>query len=446
MDAIMKVKKTSAAGTFYPQDKEELKKLIKSFASEKICDMSSRAVIVPHAGYSYSGELTYKGLNYLDKSVKNIFIIAPSHKVVISDVTLSSYSAFETPLGNIEVNQDIIEELKEKFSCVVNDKAFEDEHSIENLLPIIQSMYKDVKIVPIIGSIPQKIAKIIENYFEDKSNAFVISSDLSHFHHAIEAQKIDKITAEMIESNTGDRLSPPQACGVCGIQALSIFAKENDYSLFRLGLYNSSQTTKDLTNVVGYGSWVLYDGTRNAFIKKHFSNIVLDICKQSIKAGLDGKDYKPQNLPAIFEQLGASFVTIEEETKLRGCIGTVVAHRALVDDLVHNAYNAGFSDPRFAPLTKDDISKIKINISLLSEPEKMNFKDEADLINQLQPMKDGLIIKDEGLQGVYLPTVWEQITEKEMFLKSLKIKAGMPPTHFSSHFEAFRFKTEYIEE
>jgi len=119
--------------------------------------------------------------------------------------------------------------------------------------------------------------------------------------------------------------------------------------------------------------------------------------------------------------------------------------RSPVNSLVRNAQSSAFSDPRFQPLREEEFEDLAIDVSLLSTPEKMKFKDEADLLEQIRPFIDGIIIKDGAYQSVYLPSVWEQLPEKKLFLDSLKIKAGMTPKHFSDTFEALRFTTEYIK-
>ena len=116
----------------------------------------------------------------------------------------------------------------------------------------------------------------------------------------------------------------------------------------------------------------------------------------------------------------------------------------MINDLINHAQDAAFRDPRFNPLEEDELKELEIDVSILTEPKKMNFKDEQDLLNQIVPNKDGIIIKDRQYQAVYLPSVWEEIPDKIMFLKSLKIKAGLHPDHFSNSFEAYRFETEYI--
>ena len=242
-----------------------------------------------------------------------------------------------------------------------------------------------------------------------------------------------------------EKFDHEQACGGVGIRALVNFAKNKNYSLIRVGMTNSGDITGETSSVVGYGSWLLYEGAKNSFIKKFFSNFVVETCKKSILSGLHQKIPQCENTPAVFNQAGACFVTLEKNGDLRGCIGSILAHRPLIEDLVKNAQNSAFSDPRFQPLKKDEFKDLSIDVSLLSEPEKMNFENETDLLAQIKPFVDGLIIKDRNHQSVYLPSVWEQLPDKVTFLNSLKIKAGLTPKYFSSTFEAYRFTTEYIK-
>ncbi len=445
---MKRIRPMSAAGKFYTDDKNELEKQISVFSEKNRhhYDYITRAIIVPHAGYIYSGQLASEGFQYLDENVKNVFIIAPPHYVAIKNVALSSFDKWESPLGGIELNQEINDELVEKFGCEFIDDAFKDEHSIEVQVPFAQVFLRKVKIIPIlVGANHGKIAKIIDYYWQNPENAFVISSDLSHFYSSNDAKKIDSETADMIETKDIEKFNPLQACGAVGVLALTDFAKEKNYSLIRVGMVNSGDVTGDISRVVGYGSWLLYEGEKNKFIKKYFSPFVIETCKKSILARFEKKAPAIEKIPEVFQQSGASFVTLEKEGNLRGCIGSIIAHRSLIDDLVHNAQNSAFSDPRFQPLKRDEFDDLSIDVSLLSSPEKMKFKDETDLLNQIKPFIDGIIIKDGQYQAVYLPSVWEQLPEKSLFLNSLKIKAGMPPKHFSETFEAYRFTTEYIK-
>ena len=292
---------------------------------------------------------------------------------------------------------------------------------------------------------PKKITEIIEKYYPNKEFGFVISSDLSHFLNDNDARKIDNETAQMIETGNVQNFRYEQACGAIGIYGLTEFANSMNYSLIRIDMYNSSLTSGDKSRVVGYGSWFLYEGEKNTFLKEYYSDFMLDLCKKVIRSKFD-KNTVYTNHPPVFNEQGACFVTLKKDGKLRGCIGSIIAHQPLINDLIQHAKDAAFRDPRFNPVEESEVNSLTMDISLLSDPKPMSFKDEADLLEQIIPHKDGIIIKDKGYQAVYLPSVWEELPDKELFLKSLKIKAGLPPEHFSETFEAYRFKTEYIEE
>lgn len=446
---MKKIKYPAAAGTFYPNNALELKKQIEFFAQycQNDYTYASRAVIVPHAGLIYSGRLAYEGISLLDRNLKNLFIFAPAHRVGFEGLSLSGFELWQTPLGEIEVNQQINNELKEKFNAQFFDKAFEYEHSIEVQLPLIQSVFKNVKIIPLlVGSADyQVISQIIKYYYDDKENGFIISSDLSHFLTDEKAKKIDAVTADMIETGNIDNFQYEQACGALGIAGLVDFANKKNYSLIRIGMHNSGLTTGDKTRVVGYGSWFLYEGQTNEFIKKYYSKLIIDICRQAIKSKFE-PDIEEIKYPQIFGRIGACFVTLEKNNNLRGCIGSVIARRPLINDIIMNAKNSAFSDPRFLPVQQNEISQLKIAVSILSEPKKMSFTDENDLLRQMRPNIDGIIIKDGIYQAVYLPSVWEQLPDKREFLETLKVKAGLNPDYFSDTFEAYRFETVYIKE
>ncbi len=446
---MKKIKYPAAAGTFYPNNALELKKQIEFFAQycQNDYTYASRAVIVPHAGLIYSGRLAYEGISLLDRNLKNLFIFAPAHRVGFEGLSLSGFELWQTPLGEIEVNQQINNELKEKFNAQFFDKAFEYEHSIEVQLPLIQSVFKNVKIIPLLaGSADyQVISQIIKYYYDDKENGFIISSDLSHFLTDEKAKRIDAVTADMIETGNIDNFQYEQACGALGIAGLVDFANKKNYSLIRIGMHNSGLTTGDKTRVVGYGSWFLYEGQTNEFIKKYYSKLIIDICRQAIKSKFE-PDIEEIKYPQVFGRIGACFVTLEKNNTLRGCIGSVIARRPLINDIIMNAKNSAFSDPRFLPVQQNEISQLKIAVSILSEPKKMSFTDENDLLRQMRPNIDGIIIKDGIYQAVYLPSVWEQLPDKREFLETLKVKAGLNPDYFSDTFEAYRFETVYIKE
>lgn len=140
----------------------------------------------------------------------------------------------------------------------------------------------------------------------------------------------------------------------------------------------------------------------------------------------------------------ATFVTLEKQGQLRGCIGMLEAMRPLVQDIAENAFSAAFRDPRFPPVTADELSQLDIHLSILSTAEPINFTSEADLLSQLRPHIDGLILTEGGRRGTFLPSVWEQLPQPTVFLRHLKQKAGLPADYWSDTLRVSRYTTDYI--
>jgi AmmeMemoRadiSam system protein A len=153
--------------------------------------------------------------------------------------------------------------------------------------------------------------------------------------------------------------------------------------------------------------------------------------------------------PARFDQplrlLRATFVTLKLAGRLRGCIGTLEAVRPLVADVAYNAFAAALSDPRFAPLGIAEQTQVNIHISVLSPPQPMTFAGEDDLLSQIRPNIDGLILEDAGRRGTFLPSVWESLPDVATFWSHLKTKAGLPANHWSDTLRVSRYTTESIE-
>jgi AmmeMemoRadiSam system protein A len=143
---------------------------------------------------------------------------------------------------------------------------------------------------------------------------------------------------------------------------------------------------------------------------------------------------------------GASFVSLDKDGKLRGCIGSIGAHRPLIIDVAENAFRAAFKDSRFKPLVSDEIAKheIVLTVSVLSPQAPINFTDETDLVSQLRPGTDGVVLQEGGRRGVFLPVVWESLPEPAKFLRNLKRKAGLSEDYWSDSLLAWRYVTETV--
>lgn len=446
-----KIKESAIAGSFYPAEKENLEKLIEFFKAQSknyYADRKARAVIVPHAGLVFSGRVAYEGIEQLDKNIENIFIIAPAHKVAFEGLALTSYTHWETPLGKVKINRSICKDLVKNHNAQIKDDAFEPEHSAEIEVPIIQTLFEKAKIIPVLvgKEDPEAIEKILEEFYPDKKNGFVISSDLSHFLTDDKAKNLDNLTAQMIETGNVNGFRYEQACGAVGVVGLVMYANKNKYSLIRIDMTNSSSTTGDKSRVVGYGSWFMFEDSKSKYLEKYCSQFMIDMVKIVINSAFERNKNITINYPQIFDEYGACFVTLEKEDRLRGCIGSIIAHQPLVNDLVNNAKNAAFKDYRFKPVSQDEVKDLKVAISILTHPVKIEFKSEKDLLKKISAKKDGIIIKDGNHQAVYLPSVWEQLPEKSEFLNSLKVKAGLSEDYFSENFEAYKFAATYIKE
>lgn len=175
---------------------------------------------------------------------------------------------------------------------------------------------------------------------------------------------------------------------------------------------------------------------------------LLKLAAASIKYGLDNRQPLPINLsdyPQPLQQIRASFVTLTIRQQLRGCIGTLEAQCPLVEDVVENAFAAAFRDPRFSLLQADEYPQLHYHISVLKPPSPMQFSSEADLISQLRPGIDGLILEDLGRRGTFLPSVWESLPKPADFMHHLKLKAGFTPSHWSPSLRVQRYTVEDIE-
>lgn len=176
---------------------------------------------------------------------------------------------------------------------------------------------------------------------------------------------------------------------------------------------------------------------------------LIDLARESIVHGLKtGRQpsVDAQAYPQPLRRVAATFVTLKHQGRLRGCIGTLEAHRPLVVDVAEHAYAAAFRDPRFPPLSAAELPELEIEISILSAPEPLHFKNEAELLRSLRPGVDGLILEDHGRRGTFLPSVWESLPQREEFLRQLKVKCGLPPDYWSPTLRAYRYTSTHIGE
>ena len=173
---------------------------------------------------------------------------------------------------------------------------------------------------------------------------------------------------------------------------------------------------------------------------------LLDVAAAAIRHGLEtGRplSIRLEDYPASLREPGAAFVTLNLDGQLRGCIGSLEAHRPLVADVAENAFAAAFRDPRFPPLRPEEYPRLEYHISILNPPEPMAVTSEADLLQQLRPGVDGLVLIEGARRATFLPSVWAQLPEPRQFLAHLKMKAGLPADYWS---DSLRFERYTVEE
>jgi len=176
---------------------------------------------------------------------------------------------------------------------------------------------------------------------------------------------------------------------------------------------------------------------------------LIDVARRSIEHGLASGQpliVTPSEYHRDLKAVRASFVTLQKNGQLRGCIGHLEAVQPVVVDVAENAFAAAFRDPRFSPLTAAEWPDVDVHLSLLTKPERMQFNDEADLIGQIRPGEDGLILQDGPNRGTFLPSVWESLPDPVDFLIHLKYKAGLAANHWSDRVEVYRYNAESFDE
>ncbi len=246
-------------GYFYPKSKNEIKKYINIFnqKSYKTNIKNIKAIISPHAGYIYSGSVANAVFHLASKQkYKRIVVFGPSHKISFDGASISTYESYQTPLGDLKVDEEFVEILKDKFDFTGFHPDCHNEHSTETQMPFIAHYFDDVQIVEIVyGKLdPLKLSKLVDFILKEDETLLVISTDLSHFHNLKSANKIDNATVEAIKNLDINALKQGEACGIVGVEALLHASKESHLQVEIKEYKTSYERNKDESSVVGYVS------------------------------------------------------------------------------------------------------------------------------------------------------------------------------------------------
>ncbi|MDP2336901.1 MAG: AmmeMemoRadiSam system protein B, partial [Bacteroidota bacterium] len=404
-------RKPYAAGRFYTDKPEDLKNQLQQMFSKSVQKKAAQtplAILVPHAGYVFSGGVAASAYNQIDPNRKfeRIFIIGSSHTSTFSGASVYCSGNFETPLGIVKVDMELAKQLvaeNKLLKCYPEAHLYE--HSLEVQLPFLQyHMHTDFKIVPvIIGSstaeTAKKLAAIFKPYLNEK-NLFVISSDFSHYPDYNDARKVDQLTAEAIQTNKAAKLIaaldgnenkniPGLVTSLCGwssvLTLLYMTEQMPEISVDLLQYKNSGDTTYgDKERVVGYYAISFTQGKGknqpNEFsISNEDKKRLLKLARETITEYLQKgtiPEINPDKLSATVKTSCGAFVTINKNHILRGCIGRFEPDQPLWKMVQSMAIAAATQDHRFSPVQPDEISQLEIEISVLTPLKRIKSADE----------------------------------------------------------------------
>jgi MEMO1 family protein len=439
------VRPAAVAGMFYPGESRalaaEVEDLLGSVAQAAPRLGYPKALIVPHAGYIYSGPVAaraYDELSAARGAVRRVVLLGPAHRVAVRGLAAPAAEAFATPLGAVRIDRDALHSLRDLPQVRTSDPAHAAEHSLEVQLPFLQKLLGDFSLVPLVVGMASvaEVSEVIERLWGGPETLVVISTDLSHYHGYDEARAIDRATLERIGALATD-LDHEEACGATPLNGLLVVARRRNLKPNLLAAANSGDTAGGKDRVVGYASFALYEGGHVPL--RRAGETLLSIARDSIDGGLSGKSPQRRAEPWL-GQIGATFVTLTRNGGLRGCIGSLEAMRALGEDVAANALGAAFRDPRFTAMTGAEWPQCRVEVSLLTPPKPLRFGDEADLLSQIEAGEDGLIVEALGKRGTFLPQVWEDLPDKRLFLDHLMKKAGLPAETRLSRCQISRYR------
>jgi AmmeMemoRadiSam system protein B/AmmeMemoRadiSam system protein A len=425
------VRPAAVAGTFYPGDAHalaaEVEDLLGSVEQPVPRLGYPKALVVPHAGYIYSGSVAARAYDELAPargSVRRVVLLGPVHRVPVKGLAVPSAGAFATPLGVVRVDHEALREVRDLPQVVTSDPAHALEHSLEVQLPFLQKMLGEFALAPFAVGMASvhEVAQVIERLWGGPETLIVVSTDLSHYHAYEQARQIDRATITRIAAFATD-IDHEEACGATPLNGLLFASKKKSLSLKLLSACNSGDTAGGKGQVVGYSAFALYQGGEVSLDEA--GNTLLSIARGAIESNLLNKSSETKEAPWL-RQSGATFVTLMKDGGLRGCIGSLEAARALGEDVAQNALGAAFRDPRFPAMSAAEWPQCRVEVSLLATPKPLRFADDADLLAQVRAGEDGLILEADGKRGTFLPQVWEGIADKQVFLKELVRKAGLP--------------------
>ena len=452
----------SLAGSWYPADPNVLKaQLQKCFDKSGITPRQDViALIQPHAGYAFSGRTAAKGLSAIGRSYDRIVVIGPSHRFPVEDVLIVPRAGhFQTPLGSIPIDTEIVEKLLKNALFQDLPAAFDQENSVEIQLPLLQlhqAAYGRFKLVPILAGPCSadgvRRAAAVLSTCVDPNTLVVASSDFTHYgphYHYVpftdnvpaKLKNLDMGAFAAIEAIDAKALLDYQrrtGATICGYVPVAILLAMLDGSTKAqlMDYTTSGEVTSDYTNSVSYLSVVFTGRWQPAGppdrppprdnLSQADKDLLLALARKTITYSLQRKEVpQPSDVGIRISEAmkvpRAAFVTLKKHGALRGCIGDVLPRQPLYRSVIENAVNAAANDRRFRPVTLSECNDLTIEISALTVPKPVPSAD------QIRLGADGIILRKAGHSALFLPQVApEQGWTLQQTLEQLSRKAGLP--------------------
>jgi len=469
------VRHPAVAGYFYPLEPQTLKMDVRThLKTAKKNKLPGRimGLVAPHAGYVYSGIVAGAGYRLLDKNIKKVIVIAASHHHRFNGISIPDVDAYRTPLGDIPLAREahLLRSLKSVTYSPEGKKedpnalhlkigyvpeAHNREHSLEVQLPFLQEALEDFELVPIVcGLVNADLLAALISRIMGRETLVIASSDLSHYKAYEETNKLDKVTVDAITNLKFSKMDACEACGKIPVLTLMKLAQAKGWEGHTLDYRNSGDTSGKKDRVVGYTAIAFTRPkggiTMDTKTTKKDQEQLLKLARSAIRSKLIAgeKIDRPKTPSPLLKENRGCFVTLHDDSgNLRGCIGNLEPVRPLMEGIEENAKNAAFDDPRFSSLTREELEKVGIEVSVLTVPRTLDYDGPGDLLKKLRPGVHGVILSKGMRRATYLPQVWDQIPSKEMFLISLCKKAGLTPNAWKDpDTEILVYEAEYFEE
>jgi len=421
------IREPVVAGQFYPASASQLKSAIKEMVDEKATREAVIGALLPHAGYPYSGPVAAATISRVE--FKDTFIIiGPSHTGMGKPFSIITEGTWKTPLGEVEIDSGLGKQILSLSSHLEEDHiAHQFEHSIEVQVPFLQYFQPDTKIVPIIlthgdANICREIGKAIAKAIKNLNGEVIIiaSGDMTHYESQESAQRKDHLAIEAILEldedellRRGEELNISMCAGAPAATLISA-AKELGATRAELVKYQTSgDTTGDYTSVVGYAGIIIKGDEMSPLTK---------LAKETVESYItEDKIPQPERLTPEMQEKAGVFVSIHKRDELRGCIGTFEPAEANVaQEIIRNAISSATADPRFLPITPDELNDLHYSIDVLTEPEPIDSKDQLDI------KKYGVIVEADWRRGLLLPDL-EGVDSVDHQIDICRQKAGIAP-------------------